>query len=163
MKVECHDKSGRFRMAAFLFVVLPFLWASPACAQSSAVGSVLPKTVKIVGSGGMRGLEAYQSGIVVSSEGHILTAWSYVLDSDSIVTTNDGERFRCKLLGYDAKLEIAILKIDAQGLPHVDLAGSVDPSVGTPVLAFCNCYGVCLLYTSPSPRDKRQSRMPSSA
>ena len=25
------------------------------------------------------------------------------------------------------------------------------------------CYGNCLLYTSPSPRDKRQSRMPSSA
>ena len=24
-------------------------------------------------------------------------------------------------------------------------------------------YGTCLLYTSPSPRDKRQSRMPSSA
>ena len=24
-------------------------------------------------------------------------------------------------------------------------------------------YGICLLYTSPSPRDKRQSRMPSSA
>ena len=32
---------------------------------------------------------------------------------------------------------------------------------------FCNAYGAlllgCLLYTSPSPRDKRQSRMPSSA
>ena len=26
-----------------------------------------------------------------------------------------------------------------------------------------NKYGICLLYTSPSPRDKRQSRMPSSA
>ena len=26
-----------------------------------------------------------------------------------------------------------------------------------------NMYKVCLLYTSPSPRDKRQSRMPSSA
>ena len=25
------------------------------------------------------------------------------------------------------------------------------------------CYSICLLYTSPSPRDKRQSRMPSSA
>ena len=111
-------------------------------AQSDAVKSVLPTTVKIVGSGGMRGLEAYQSGIIISGEGHILTAWSYVLDSDATVTTNDGERFECKLLGYDAKLEIAILKVEAQGLPHVSLSSAVDAPVGTPVLTFCNCYGV---------------------
>ena len=32
---------------------------------------------------------------------------------------------------------------------------------GDPVMP--GCLGLCLLYTSPSPRDKRQSRMPSSA
>jgi serine protease Do len=115
---------------------------STTVAQSEVVKSVLPATVKIVGSGGMRGLEAYQSGIIISSEGHILTAWSYVLDSDATVTTNDGERFDCKLLGYDAKLEIAILKVEAEGLPHVSLGSAVDVSAGTPVLTFCNCYGV---------------------
>ena len=119
-------------------------WTSqPVYAQSDAVKAVLPKTVKIVGSGGLRGLEAYQSGIVITSEGHILTAWSYVLDGEtSTVTTNDGERFQCKLLGYDAKLEIAILKIEAAGLPFFDLASAVDAPVGTSVLTFCNCYGV---------------------
>ena len=35
-----------------------------------------------------------------------------------------------------------------------------DALAGMPNLV---CYAVCLLYTSPSPRDKRQSRMPSSA
>ena len=42
--------------------------------------------------------------------------------------------------------------------------------VGSEVPALCNLFGTadrvaygCLLYTSPSPRDKRQSRMPSSA
>jgi len=128
-------------MSLVVFVLA--MHAAPlASAQSDAVKSVLPTTVKIFGSGGMRGLEAYQSGIIISSEGHILTAWSYVLDSDATVTTNDGERFQCKLLGYDAKLEIAILKIEADGLPKVDLASSVDPPVGTPVITFCNCYGV---------------------
>ena len=115
---------------------------SPLHAQSDAVKKVLPTTVKIVGSGGLRGLEAYQSGVLISSEGHVLTAWSYVLDSESTVTTNDGERFQCKLVGYDAKLEIAILKVDAEGLPHISLANTVDVSVGTQVLTFCNCYGV---------------------
>ena len=128
------------RLAAI--IVALHLGFTSASAQSDAVKSVLPTTVKIVGSGGLRGLEAYQSGIIVSSEGHILTAWSYVLDSESTVTTNDGERFECKLLGYDAKLEIAIVKIDAQDLPKVDLASAIDPSVGTSIIALCNCYGV---------------------
>ena len=135
------NATSKVRVVAFA-CVLGLVFQAIAFAQSSAVKSVLPTTVKIVGSGGMRGLEAYQSGIVISNEGHILTAWSYVLDSDATVTTNDGERFECKLLGYDAKLEIAILKVEAQGLPHVSLASAVEVPVGTPVLTFCNCYGV---------------------
>ena len=42
------------------------------------------KMVKIYGAGGFRDLEAYQSGILISSEGHILTAYSHVLDTDEI-------------------------------------------------------------------------------
>ena len=123
-------------------IVLTLLLTTQVNAQSDVVKAVLPATVKIVGSGGLRGLEAYQSGITISSEGHILTAWSYVLDSEATVTTNAGERFECKLLGYDAKLEIAILKVEAQGLPKIDLATAVDPPVGSQVITFCNCYGV---------------------
>ena len=105
-----------------LLAVLAFLLQGPleVRAQSDVVKSVLPSTVKIFGSGGLRGLEAHQSGILISSEGHVLTAWSYVLDSQSTVVTNEGERFECKLLGYDAKLEIAIVKVDAAGLPYVE-------------------------------------------
>ena len=46
------------------------------------IDSVQPKMVKIYGSGGIRGLEAYQSGFLISPEGHVLTVWSYVLDSE---------------------------------------------------------------------------------
>ena len=42
-----------------------------------------------------------------------------------------------------------------------DLALAYSPGVAAPVRAISN--NPCLLYTSPSPRDKRQSRMPSSA
>ena len=127
-----------------LLAVLAFLLQGPleVRAQSDVVKSVLPSTVKIFGSGGLRGLEAHQSGILISSEGHVLSAWSYVLDSQSTVMTNEGERFECKLLGYDAKLEIAIVKVDAAGLPYVRLATAVNASVATPVLALSNCYGV---------------------
>ena len=39
----------------------------------------------------------------------------------------------------------------------------VDEGESAKLVAYFQQYGICLLYTSPSPRDKRQSRMPSSA
>ena len=43
------------------------------------------------------------------------------------------------------------------------VAAGVGVDVGAGAGAGAGAVGVCLLYTSPSPRDKRQSRMPSSA
>ena len=40
---------------------------------TKAVNQVQPMIVKIYGAGGLRGLEAYQSGMLISEEGHILT------------------------------------------------------------------------------------------
>ena len=104
---------------------------------------VEPKTVKIYGAGGLRGLEAYQSGLLISEEGHVLTAWSYVLDSDVItVTLHDGRKLEAQLLGMDPRLEIAVLKIDGQELPHFNLDEAVVLEPGARVLAFNNLYGV---------------------
>jgi serine protease Do len=104
---------------------------------------VQPKIVKIYGAGGVRGLEAYQSGILISAEGHVLTMWSYVLDTDFItVVLDDGRRFQAQLAGADPRTEIAVLKIEAQALPHFELASSVEMSVGARVLAFSNLFGV---------------------
>ena len=50
---------------------------------ATSIDRVQPKLVKIYGAGGFRGLEAYQSGFLISSEGHVLTVWSYVLDTDA--------------------------------------------------------------------------------
>ncbi|HLA85852.1 MAG TPA: S1C family serine protease [Thermoguttaceae bacterium] len=101
------------------------------------------KIVKIHGSGGLRGLEAYQSGMLVSGEGHVLTVFSYVLDTDSpIVVLHDGRRFEAILLAADPRREIALLKIDAMELPYFDLAAAVDPPEGTRVLALSNLFDI---------------------
>ena len=50
------------------------------------------RIVKIYGAGGVRGLEAYQSGVLISPEGHVLTALSYVLDSDQLTVVLDDVR-----------------------------------------------------------------------
>jgi S1-C subfamily serine protease len=136
--------SGCLSLAA---LTVSALWLSPpACAQSSfvqTIDEVQPKIVKIFGAGGLRGLEAYQSGFLISGEGHILTVWSYVLDSDVVtVYLNDGRKFQAETVGMDPRTEIAVLKIDATSLPHFNLDESVTLDAGARVLAFSNLYGV---------------------
>ena len=99
--------------------------------------------VKIFGAGGVRGLEAYQSGFLISADGHVLTAWSYVLDADdTTVVLHDGRKFSGQLVGNDPQLEIAVLKIDATNLDHFDLGQAAPLDVGARVLAFSNLFGV---------------------
>ncbi|MFM8250151.1 MAG: S1C family serine protease [Planctomycetota bacterium] len=117
--------------------------ADPTFAQ--IVASVQPKVVKIYGAGGIKGLEAYQSGFLISAEGHVLTAWSYVLDTgDDAVTVilDDGRRFSAKLVGADPRLEVAVLKCEATDLPHFKLDNAVVVEPGARVLAFSNLFNV---------------------
>ncbi len=134
-----------------LLFLLPLgLWASMltggargASAVADAIDQVQPKIVKIYGAGGFRGMEAYQSGILVSDEGHILTVFSYVLDTDYIsIRLDDGRKFDARLLGADPRLEVAVLKIEAAGLPHFDLKQAVKVEAGARVLALSNLFNV---------------------
>ncbi|MBN1590123.1 MAG: trypsin-like peptidase domain-containing protein [Pirellulales bacterium] len=110
---------------------------------ATVLSKLQPKMVKIFGAGGFRGMEAYQSGFLISDEGHVLTAWSYVLDTDSpTVVLGDGRKFDAELVGAHPGLEIAVLKVDAADLPHFDLARAVEARSGTRVLALSNLFGV---------------------
>ncbi len=92
---------------------------------------VQAKMVKIYGAGGLRGLEAYQSGFLISAEGHILTAYSHVLDTDYItVVLADGRKLEAKLLGADPRMEVAVLKINAAELPYFDLSQAAQTKAG---------------------------------
>jgi len=110
---------------------------------ADVLAGTLPRVVKIYGAGGFRGLEPYQSGLLISADGKILTVWSHVLDTEYLsVTLHDGRQFDAKLLGVQPRLEVAVLKIDADGLPHFDLDAAVDAPPGTRVLALSNLFGV---------------------
>ena len=109
------------------------------------IDRVQPNIVKIYGAGGLRGLEAYQSGFLISPTGHLLTVWSYVLDSDTItVTLNDGRKFEAEIVGARPQLDLALLKLktDLDDLPHFVLADSKTATAGSRVLAFSNLYRV---------------------
>jgi serine protease Do len=132
-------------MVALAASILLFLPPKPTAAQSVAdtITEVQPRLVKVYGVGGLRGLEAYQSGFLISTEGHVLTVWSYVLDTDDItVTLADGRKFDAELVGADPRLEVAVLKIEGEALPAFDLNRAVDVPAGARVLAFSNLFGV---------------------
>ena len=101
------------------------------------------KVVKIFGAGGFRGLHAYCTGFLVSGTGHIVTVWSHVLDEQTVtVVLHDGRKFEGKLLGAEPQLDLAVIKIEAEDLPHFDLEQSVLASPGTRVLAFSNMFKI---------------------
>lgn len=100
------------------------------------------RVVKVYGAGGLSGLEAYQSGFLVSPDGHIATAWSYVLDVDPIVVLDDGRRFESEIVGFQPALELAVLKIDSADLPYFKISESIDVSWGDPILAVSNLFGI---------------------
>jgi S1-C subfamily serine protease len=106
---------------------------------------VQAKVVKLYGAGGVRGLEAYQSGLLISDKGHVLTVWSYVLDSDEVtVVLDDGRRYAARHLAADPLTEIAVLKFEPDGdpLPHFELAHAATAEPGARVLAFSNLFGI---------------------
>lgn len=100
------------------------------------------RVVKIYGAGGLQGLEAYQSGFLVSPEGHIATAWSYVLDVEPIVVLDDGRRFESKIVGIQPALDLAVLKIEASDLPYFPVSKQLDVQWGDPILAVSNLFGI---------------------
>lgn len=111
----------------------------------TAIARAARAVVKVYGSGGVRGLEGYQSGILVSPEGRILTAMSTVLDSADVeCVLDDGTRHRATLLGADPRRELALLAINATGLPSLTLDSADVVPVGTRVIALSNLFAVAV-------------------
>ena len=76
------------------------------------------------------------SGVIVSKDGYILTNNHVVRDADSIyVRTIDDETYPAKVVGTDAKTDIAVLKIKAKNLKPIKLGDSDKLRVGEIVLA----------------------------
>jgi serine protease Do len=103
------------------------------------------KIVKIYGAGGLRQLEAYQSGVLISPEGHVLTVLSYVLDTDDLaVVLDDGHKYQPELVGTDPLRELALLKLplDGETVPYFDLKENTTAAVGERVMALSNLFGI---------------------
>ena len=82
------------------------------------------------------------SGFIISDDGYILTNFHVIEDSDSIsVSMYNGESYEADLIGYDESNDIAVLKIEAEGLAPVILGDSNNLNVGDSVVAIGNPLG----------------------
>jgi serine protease Do len=132
----------------YVFVALSIFATNLAAAAESLHGVIRTaqaKVVKIYGAGGLRQLEAYQSGVLISPDGHVLTVLSYVLDTDDLaVVLDDGRKYKPELVGTDPLRELALLKLplDGETVPYFDLKQTATVAIGDRVMALSNLFGI---------------------
>ena len=84
------------------------------------------------------------SGVIISEDGYIVTNNHVIKDATELeVTLNNKKAYKAKLIGTDAKMDIALLKIDSEDkLPYSTFADSDQVKVGEWVLAVGNPYNL---------------------
>jgi serine protease Do len=86
---------------------------------------------------------ALGSGFILSKEGYVITNNHVVDGADEVIVKNsEGEEFTAEVIGTDAKLDLALLKIEAKGLRSVKLGDSDKLRVGDWVVAIGNPFGL---------------------
>lgn len=99
------------------------------------------------------------TGFIISSGGEILTNYHVVENAQTLtVTLCDGTEYAATVLGYDAESDVALLKIEADGLPTVTLGSSSTLAVGSGVAAIGNplgelTYSLTVGYLSATDRE----------
>jgi len=90
---------------------------------------------------------ALGSGVIVSSDGYILTN-NHVISAhnqratDIEVLLSDHHTYKAKVVGADPQTDIAVIKIDAKDLPTAPIGNSSDLKVGDTVMAFGNPFAL---------------------
>lgn len=92
---------------------------------------------------------AYGSGVIITSDGYILTNNHVVQDAERIsVTLNDRRELPATLVGNDPATDLAVIKIDAEELTYIPFGNSDLVKVGEPVLAIGNPFNLTSTVTS---------------
>jgi S1-C subfamily serine protease len=138
-------------LAGALLAVAALLSGTAARADGSfatVADEVNQKLVKLFGAGGIRGLPAYGTGVLVSPDGYVLTINSHILDTrDLRIYTYDGTRYHGRVVATEPELDVALVKIDTKDTfeHYFDVAEAAREPVagaGTGVLAFSNQFEI---------------------
>jgi S1-C subfamily serine protease len=61
------------------------------------------------------------SGVIISEDGYIVTNNHVIKEPESEITLNNKKSYKAKLIGTDSKMDIALLKLTRNSLPHLGI------------------------------------------
>lgn len=82
------------------------------------------------------------SGVIYSKDGYIITNNHVIEGADAIRVMHEKRSYDAQLVGRDPKMDIAVLKIDAEELPAISVGSSYDVEIGDWVLAVGNPFNL---------------------
>jgi Do/DeqQ family serine protease len=89
------------------------------------------------------------SGVIMAANGYIVTNNHVIANADELeVTLNDNRTFTASLVGTDPNTDIAVIKIESEGLPYIDFGNSDNVRVGEWVLAVGNPFDLTSTVTA---------------
>jgi S1-C subfamily serine protease len=114
----------------------PFLPQGPHGPQLQIPESLIDKRGMVQIGGG--------SGFIVEPDGVVLTNKHVIGDpkAEYTVITNDGKKFMAEIMSRDPVNDVAILKINAEGLPTAELGDATKLELGQSVIAIGNALGI---------------------
>ena len=102
----------------------------------------IPQMPRAPGGGRQREAQSLGSGFIISADGYVLTNNHVIADADEIIVRlSDRSELEAKLVGTDPRSDVALLKVEGEGLPIVKLGKSEELKVGEWVLAIGSPFG----------------------
>ena len=118
---------------------------TPGQVYAYAVNSVVAISSTVVSSNGFYGMQegtATGSGFILTENGYVVTNYHVIEDATAVsVITHDGTEYTAAIVGADESNDVAVLKVEATGLPAVKLGSSDALVIGDMVVAIGNPLG----------------------
>lgn len=88
------------------------------------------------------------SGVIYSEDGYIITNYHVIKGADAIEVQHEKSTYEAQLVGTDPDMDIAVLKVDANNLPAIQIGKSAKARVGDWVLAVGNPFNLTSTVTA---------------
>jgi S1-C subfamily serine protease len=112
---------------------------------AAVAAAVLPAVVQVdvAGEGALGDVDGNGSGVVYRADGHIITNQHVVARADRLeVVFSDGARAPARVVGQDEVTDLAVIKVDRDGLPAVRIGDSTELTVGELAVAIGSPFGL---------------------